>query len=66
MFPCHIHLSNGSSAPFAAKYLDRLFFWNALDLERKLQAYGFYYNSSRSVGTPQTRSQENLVLPVQY
>jgi transposase InsO family protein len=29
------------------EYLDRIFFWNALDLERKLQAYGLYYNSSR-------------------
>ena len=29
------------------EYLDRIFFWNALDLERKLQAYGSYYNSSR-------------------
>ena len=28
-------------------YLDRIFFWNAHDLERKLQAYGFYYNSGR-------------------
>ena len=29
------------------EYLDRLFFWNALDLKRKLQAFGIYYNSSR-------------------
>ena len=28
------------------EYLDRLFFWNALDLERKLQAYGLYYNDA--------------------
>jgi transposase InsO family protein len=41
--------------------LDRLFFWNALDLKRKLQAYGFYYNSSRvhqslSGNTPDEKS----------
>ncbi|MBI4190676.1 MAG: transposase [Betaproteobacteria bacterium] len=29
------------------EYLDRMFFWNALDLERKLQAYTLYYNRSR-------------------
>jgi transposase InsO family protein len=29
------------------EYLDRIFFWNALDLERKLKAYGVYYNNSR-------------------
>jgi len=28
-------------------YLDRLFFWNVLDLKRKLPAYGLYYSSSR-------------------
>jgi putative transposase len=42
------------------EYLDRLFFWNALDLERKLQAYGFYYNSrvhqSLSGNTPDEKS----------
>ena len=43
------------------EYLNRLFFWNALDLERKLQAYGFYYNSSRvhhslSGNTPDEKS----------
>ncbi len=27
--------------------LDRMFFWNALDLERKLQAFSLYYNESR-------------------
>ena len=29
------------------EYLDRMFFWNELDLERKLQAFSFYYNESR-------------------
>jgi len=29
------------------EYLDRILFWNALDLERKLQAYGLYYHTSR-------------------
>ena len=29
------------------EYLDRIFFWNAPDLERKLQAYSLYHNSSR-------------------
>jgi len=27
------------------EYLDRMFFWNALDLERKLQPFSIYYNS---------------------
>ena len=30
------------------EYLDRLFFWNAQDLERKLAALGHYYNEHRS------------------
>jgi len=43
------------------EYLDRLFFWNALDLERKLQAYKIYYNNSRvhqslNGDTPEERS----------
>jgi putative transposase len=43
------------------EHLDRIFFWNALDLKRKLQAYGFYYNSSRvhqslSGNTPDEKS----------
>jgi len=43
------------------EYLDRIFFWNALDLERKLQVYGLYYNSSRvhqslSGNTPEEKS----------
>jgi transposase InsO family protein len=29
------------------EYLDRTFFWNALDLKRKLRAYTLYYNSTR-------------------
>ena len=29
------------------EYLDRLFFWNALDLERKLQEFRGFYNGSR-------------------
>ncbi len=29
------------------EYLHRMFFWNELDLERKLQAFSFYYNESR-------------------
>ena len=29
------------------EFLDRTFFWNALDLERKLQTVGRYYNGSR-------------------
>jgi putative transposase len=29
------------------EYLDRVFFWNALDLERKLAAFTRYYNESR-------------------
>ncbi|MFS8086141.1 MAG: integrase core domain-containing protein, partial [Acidobacteriota bacterium] len=27
--------------------LNRVFFWNAVDLERKLQAFGVYYNRNR-------------------
>ena len=30
------------------EYLDRLFFWNAQDLERKLAALGHYYNEHRA------------------
>jgi len=29
------------------EYLDRLFFWNSQDLERKLTAFGLYYNQHR-------------------
>jgi hypothetical protein len=29
------------------KYLDRVLFWNALDLARKLEAFGDYYNCHR-------------------
>lgn len=41
--------------------LDRLFFWNALDLERKLQAFRGYYNGSRvhqslGGGTPEEKA----------
>jgi putative transposase len=44
------------SHPFAARligtvrreYLDRMFFWNALDLERKLQAFGLSQRESHS------------------
>ena len=29
------------------EYLDRMFFWNAVDLARKLGEFKIYYNSSR-------------------
>ena len=29
------------------EYLDRVLFWNALDLARKLEAFGDYYNCHR-------------------
>ena len=29
------------------EYLDRVFFWNAADLTRKLNAFGDYYNAFR-------------------
>jgi hypothetical protein len=29
------------------EYLDRVFFWNAADLRRKLEAFRDYYNASR-------------------
>ena len=43
------------------EYLDRMFFWNALDLQQKLQAFGLYYNRSRihpllSGNTPEEKS----------
>jgi putative transposase len=43
------------------EFLDRMFFWNASDPERKLQAFGVYYNGSRfhqSLGgsTPEEKS----------
>ena len=43
------------------EYLDRMFFWNALDLQRKLRAFGLYYNRSRihqslSRNTPEEKS----------
>ena len=43
------------------EYLDRIFFGNALDLERKLNAFGIYYNSHRihqslSGNTPDEKS----------
>jgi hypothetical protein len=30
-----------------SEYLDRLFFWNAADLEQKLESFRLYYNASR-------------------
>jgi transposase InsO family protein len=43
------------------EYLDRMFFWNALDLQRKLRAFGLYYNRTRihqslSGHTPEEKS----------
>ena len=43
------------------EYLGRVFFWNALDLQRKLQTFGIYYNGNRihqslSGNTPEERS----------
>ena len=43
------------------EYLDRMFFWNALDLARKLGDFKIYYNDSRchqslSGGTPSEKS----------
>ena len=45
------------------EYLDRMFFWNAVDLPRKLGDFQTYYNGSRchqslSGGTPSERSGE--------
>jgi putative transposase len=42
------------------EYLDRMFFWNAVDLARKLHSFKVYYNTDRvhrSLGgdTPQQR-----------
>ena len=43
------------------EYLDRMFFWNALDLQRKLREFSLYYNRSRihqslSGHTPEEKS----------
>ena len=43
------------------EYLDRMFFWNALDLQQKLHAFGLYYKRSRihqslSRNTPEDKS----------
>jgi hypothetical protein len=48
-------------AAWRREYLERIFLWNALDLERKLRAYSLYYNSSRvhqslSGNTPDEKS----------
>ena len=58
-----------SSHPFVERligtlrreYLDRMLFWNAPDLQQKLQAFGLYYNRSRihqslSGNTPEEKS----------
>ena len=31
------------------EYLDRVFFWNAVDLARKLEAFRDYYNGHRAI-----------------
>jgi len=33
--------------PIRGEYLDRVFFWNAVDLARKLNEYKDYYNAHR-------------------
>jgi transposase InsO family protein len=33
------------------EYLDRVFFWNSIDLTRKLDAFRDYYNASRVHGS---------------
>ena len=45
------------------EYLDRVFFWNAVDLARKLKEFGVYYNGIRchqalNGSTPLEKSQE--------
>ena len=34
-------------ATIRGEYLDRMFFWTARDLERKLQSFKNYYNAAR-------------------
>jgi hypothetical protein len=41
-----IRSSSGSSEPFG-EYLDQTFFWNGLDLHRKLDRFASYYNQRR-------------------
>ena len=50
------------------EYLDRMFFWNAVDLARKLGDFKIYYNDSRchqslSGGTPLEKSGEPALQP---
>jgi hypothetical protein len=41
-------VSHGTRQPsLVAQYLDRMFFWNAGDLARKLEAFRDYYNGQR-------------------
>ena len=64
------------SHPFVARligtirreYLDRMFFWNAVDLARKLGAFKFYSNGNRchqapSGGTPSDTSGHPALQP---
>jgi putative transposase len=49
------------------EYLDRLFFWNAGDLARKLEAFRDYYNSQRvhrALADPHRRSASTHSVPL--
>jgi Integrase core domain len=52
------------------EFLDRMFFWNALDLERKLQAFRGYYNAvafiSRSAVVHRRKRLASLALAVPH
>jgi hypothetical protein len=37
------------------EYLDRVFFWNVVDLVRKLREFAVYYNGALNGGTPSER-----------
>jgi putative transposase len=45
------------------EYLDRTFFWNHRDLERKLAHYQAYYNHHRSVIPPISLAPDELRQP---
>jgi transposase InsO family protein len=51
------------------EYLDRLFFWNECDLERKLEQFKSYYNQRRvhqslNGATPEEQGARPISLPV--
>ena len=62
-------VSHGTRQPsLVAQYLDHLFFWSAIDLTRKLDAFADYYNRHRvhrslDGATPAQRAGASLPAP---